>query len=288
MQTGKPHPPDRRRRHRGLQGVRTDPAAIRKAGGTRVTLRADRGRRPVRHPDERSPRCPSNRSTPTCSISRTRPRWAISSCQPRGRPGRRLRRRPPTCWPRWRRASPTISPPLCCSPPTSRCSPRPAMNVRMWQHEATRRNVAQLRADGVTVLEPDEGEMACGEYRPGAICPSPRRSSIAIHTQTSVRPEAKDSHSRRPEQPLRARPEANLAGKHMSIVTAGPTHEPIDPVRVIANRSSGKQGFAIAAALAAARRAGHPRRRPGRTLPTPAGVRRNRRRDGAAADGRRR
>lgn len=116
----------------------------------------------------------------------------------------------------------------------------PAMNVRMWRHEATRRNVAQLRADGVTVLEPDEGEMACGEYGPGRL-PEPEAIMAAIGTALG-----------RPD-PLAGQPDfapsAPLTGRHV-IVTAGPTHEPIDPVRVIANRSSGKQGFAIAEALA--------------------------------------
>jgi phosphopantothenoylcysteine decarboxylase/phosphopantothenate--cysteine ligase len=105
----------------------------------------------------------------------------------------------------------------------------PAMNVRMWQHEATRRNVARLRADGVTIVEPDEGEMACGEYGPGRL-PDPEAILAAIEAALGG-----------------AGP---LVGKHV-IVTAGPTHEPIDPVRVLANRSSGKQGFAIAEALAA-------------------------------------
>jgi phosphopantothenoylcysteine decarboxylase / phosphopantothenate---cysteine ligase len=105
----------------------------------------------------------------------------------------------------------------------------PAMNVRMWQHEATRRNVARLRADGVTVLEPDEGDMACGEYGPGRL-PEPEAILAAI---AAALPGA----------------EQRLAGRHI-LVTAGPTHEPIDPVRVIANRSSGRQGFAIAEALA--------------------------------------
>lgn len=107
----------------------------------------------------------------------------------------------------------------------------PAMNVRMWQHAATRRNVAQLRADGVSVMEPDEGAMACGEYGPGRL-PEPDAILAAIEAQ------------------LGKAPTGTLAGKHI-LVTAGPTHEPIDPVRYIANRSSGKQGFAIAAALAA-------------------------------------
>ena len=126
----------------------------------------------------------------------------------------------------------------------------PAMNVRMWQHAATVRNVAQLRADGVTVLEPDEGMMACGEFGPGRL-PEPVAIVAAIERALGGG----------------ARP---LGGRHI-LVTAGPTHEPIDPVRYIANRSSGKQGFAIAGALAelGARVtlvAGPV------TLPTPAGV----------------
>jgi phosphopantothenoylcysteine decarboxylase/phosphopantothenate--cysteine ligase len=104
----------------------------------------------------------------------------------------------------------------------------PAMNVRMWQHAATMRNVARLRSDGVTVLEPDEGEMACGEYGPGRL---PESEAIAAAIAATLRGPGL------------------LTGKHV-IVTAGPTHEPIDPVRVIANRSSGKQGFAVAGALA--------------------------------------
>ena len=103
----------------------------------------------------------------------------------------------------------------------------PAMNVRMWQHAATRRNIATLRADGVTVLEPDEGPMACGEYGPGRL-PEPEAILAAI------------------EQALGG--SRRLTGRHV-LVTAGPTHEPIDPVRYIANRSSGRQGFAIAEAL---------------------------------------
>lgn len=105
----------------------------------------------------------------------------------------------------------------------------PAMNVRMWQNPATVRNVAQLRRDGITVLEPDEGAMACGEYGPGRL-PEPKAIAAAIDRAL-------------------APADARLAGRHI-LVTAGPTHEAIDPVRYIANRSSGKQGFAIAGALA--------------------------------------
>jgi phosphopantothenoylcysteine decarboxylase/phosphopantothenate--cysteine ligase len=114
----------------------------------------------------------------------------------------------------------------------------PAMNVRMWQHAATQRNVARLRADGITVLEPDEGPMACGEFGPGRL-PEPTDILERIRPMLGA-PSVIDV----------ALP-GSLAGKHV-LVTAGPTHEPIDPVRVIANRSSGKQGFAIAAAAAQA------------------------------------
>lgn len=121
----------------------------------------------------------------------------------------------------------------------------PAMNVRMWQHAATRRNVATLRHDGVTVLEPDEGPMACGEFGPGRL-PEPEAILEAVRRALA-----------QPANPLAGQPDfaedmpQRLEGRHI-LVTAGPTHEPIDPVRVIANRSSGKQGFAIAGALAAA------------------------------------
>ncbi|WP_326524797.1 bifunctional phosphopantothenoylcysteine decarboxylase/phosphopantothenate--cysteine ligase CoaBC [Sphingomonas sp.] len=106
----------------------------------------------------------------------------------------------------------------------------PAMNVRMWQHAATQRNVATLRADGVHVLDPDDGAMACGEYGPGRL-PEPPAILAAI-----------EAHFTGPQG-------LPLTDCHI-LVTAGPTHEPIDPVRYIANRSSGKQGYAIAGALA--------------------------------------
>jgi len=114
----------------------------------------------------------------------------------------------------------------------------PAMNVRMWQHSATVRNIEQLRADGITVLEPEEGPMACGEFGPGRL---PEPADI----YERLRPMLGKSSA------VGAKIDGPLAGKHV-LVTAGPTHEPIDPVRVIANRSSGKQGFAIAAAAARA------------------------------------
>ena len=114
----------------------------------------------------------------------------------------------------------------------------PAMNVRMWEHLATRRNIDRLRADGITVLEPDDGPMACGEYGPGRL-PEPVEIYERIKPMLGA-PSAIDVGA-----------PGLLAGKHV-LITAGPTHEPIDPVRVIANRSSGKQGFAIASAAAQA------------------------------------
>ncbi|HBT00840.1 MAG TPA: bifunctional phosphopantothenoylcysteine decarboxylase/phosphopantothenate--cysteine ligase CoaBC [Citreicella sp.] len=102
----------------------------------------------------------------------------------------------------------------------------PAMNVRMWQHPATQRNLAVLRGDGLRVVGPDEGDMACGEFGPG-------RMAEPVAILQAVR------------AALVAGP---LAGTRV-LVTSGPTHEPIDPVRYIANRSSGAQGTAIAAAL---------------------------------------
>lgn len=104
----------------------------------------------------------------------------------------------------------------------------PAMNVRMWDHPATQRNLTQLQADGVHVVGPNEGDMACGEYGPGRMA-EPAEILDAVDAL------------------LRG---GRLKRRHI-LVTAGPTHEPIDPVRYIANRSSGKQGYAIAAALAA-------------------------------------
>ena len=102
----------------------------------------------------------------------------------------------------------------------------PAMNVRMWHHPATQRNLATLRGDGVLFVGPDDGDMACGEYGAGRMA-EPEAIVAAIRAALTDGP---------------------LTGRHV-IVTSGPTHEPIDPVRYIANRSSGAQGAAIAAAL---------------------------------------
>ncbi len=114
----------------------------------------------------------------------------------------------------------------------------PAMNVRMWQHAATQRNIEQLTADGIIVLKPDEGPMACGEFGPGRL---PEPTDILERIRPMLGPAIA----------VEAVVPGPLAGKHV-LVTAGPTHEPIDPVRLIANRSSGKQGFAIAGAAAQA------------------------------------
>ncbi|TMV92045.1 bifunctional phosphopantothenoylcysteine decarboxylase/phosphopantothenate--cysteine ligase CoaBC [Thioclava sp. BHET1] len=102
----------------------------------------------------------------------------------------------------------------------------PAMNVRMWEHAATQRNIATLKADGVLFAGPTDGDMACGEFGAGRMV-EPVDILHAIDTALSDGP---------------------LKGRHV-IVTSGPTHEPIDPVRYIANRSSGAQGTALAAAL---------------------------------------
>jgi phosphopantothenoylcysteine decarboxylase/phosphopantothenate--cysteine ligase len=115
----------------------------------------------------------------------------------------------------------------------------PAMNVRMWLHAATQRNVARLRDDGVTVLDPDDGAMACGEFGPGRLPEPPVIWETMLGMLEAPR-----------QAPAPGIKGGALAGRHV-VVTAGPTHEPIDPVRYIANRSSGKQGYAIAEALAA-------------------------------------
>jgi phosphopantothenoylcysteine decarboxylase/phosphopantothenate--cysteine ligase len=123
----------------------------------------------------------------------------------------------------------------------------PAMNVRMWLHPATQRNVATLRGDGVTVMAPDEGEMACGEFGPGRL-PEPAAIKDAIDAALAAAPAVTAMTGQPDFAPANHRP---LYGRRI-LITAGPTHEPIDPVRYIANRSSGKQGFAIAEAAAAA------------------------------------
>ena len=103
----------------------------------------------------------------------------------------------------------------------------PAMNLRMWLAPATRRNIALLRGDGVLFVGPEEGAMACGEFGPGRMA---EPAAIIDAVAAALAP-----------------PRPNLVGKHV-IVTSGPTLEPIDAVRFLSNRSSGRQGHAIAAA----------------------------------------
>lgn len=105
----------------------------------------------------------------------------------------------------------------------------PAMNAEMWAHPATQRNLTTLTGDGVTMIPPGDGQLACGEVGPGRLAEVPDIvAAVEAHFSAAKKP---------------------LTGRHV-LVTAGPTHEPIDPVRYIANRSSGRQGFAIAGALA--------------------------------------
>lgn len=118
----------------------------------------------------------------------------------------------------------------------------PAMNVRMWSHAATQRNRDLLEQDGIRFVGPDNGDMACGEYGPGRMA-EPAEILAAIRAMV-----AREKPLRLPPEAVISLPSRRLAGRHV-IVTSGPTHEPIDPVRYIANRSSGAQGTAIAAAL---------------------------------------
>ena len=117
----------------------------------------------------------------------------------------------------------------------------PAMNLRMWLHPATQRNVQRLRDDGVVFVGPVDGSMACGEFGPGRMS-EPLEivggiEEMLKHSTVIALPNGETANA--------------LRGKHV-VITSGPTHEPIDPVRYIANRSSGRQGHAIAAAVAAA------------------------------------
>lgn len=113
----------------------------------------------------------------------------------------------------------------------------PAMNPHMWQHAATQRNVAMLEADGIHFVGPNAGEMAeRNEAGPGRMA-EPHEILAAVENLWG-----NDTANILSKQPL--------AGRHV-LITAGPTHEPIDPVRYIANRSSGKQGYALAAAARA-------------------------------------
>jgi phosphopantothenoylcysteine decarboxylase/phosphopantothenate--cysteine ligase len=118
----------------------------------------------------------------------------------------------------------------------------PSMNVRMWLHPATQRNLETLRGDGIAFVGPNEGDMACGEFGPGRMA-EPLEIVAAVE-------DALKAPTMLPLgwAPTRSGP---LSGRRV-VVTAGPTYEPIDPVRFIGNRSSGLQGFAIASAAFAA------------------------------------
>ncbi|KQP91804.1 phosphopantothenoylcysteine decarboxylase [Methylobacterium sp. Leaf117] len=136
----------------------------------------------------------------------------------------------------------------------------PAMNVRMWQHPATRRNLATLKGDGVRVIGPNDGAMAEAEFGPGRLAePSEIADAVEALLADGSQAETQPSETRPSagfgflagRSAPGAPPAGPLAGKRV-LVTSGPTHEPIDPVRYLANRSSGRQGHAIAAAAAAA------------------------------------
>jgi len=120
----------------------------------------------------------------------------------------------------------------------------PAMNHRMWSHPATRRNIATLRADGIGIIGPVEGAMACGEFGVGRMA-EPQEIMAALEQDASA--------ARRSDLTIPAflGIAQTLKGKH-AIVTSGPTYEPVDPVRFLGNHASGKQGHAVAAALASA------------------------------------
>lgn len=118
----------------------------------------------------------------------------------------------------------------------------PAMNVRMWQHPATQRNLATLKADGALFAGPDDGDMACGEFGPGRMAEPDDIANAVAH---ALRDGAQSIDL------AAANHNGPLSGKHV-LISAGPTHEPLDPVRYLANRSSGKQGYALAEACAQA------------------------------------
>ena len=122
----------------------------------------------------------------------------------------------------------------------------PAMNTVMWEHPATRRNLEKLRGDGVFFVDPDEGEMACGTFGPGRLSEPERIVSAALNLLRGDRQaiQSTDSATRSSPTTLSSR---DLIGERF-LITAGATREPIDPVRFISNRSSGRMGFALAQA----------------------------------------
>lgn len=126
----------------------------------------------------------------------------------------------------------------------------PAMNTTMWQHPATQRNIARLRADGVMIIEPDAGEMACGTIGPGRLSEPERIVKLALDVLGDMQPS----------------PTGDLSDE-VILITAGATREAIDPVRFISNRSSGRMGFALA--QAAQRRGAQVKLVAGATTATP-------------------
>jgi phosphopantothenoylcysteine decarboxylase/phosphopantothenate--cysteine ligase len=104
----------------------------------------------------------------------------------------------------------------------------PAMNSNMWAHPATRENIAQLAARGVTIIDPDAGDLACGMVGPGRLAEPERIANAAEQALLAASPAARDLQS------------------ETVLITAGPTYEPLDPVRFLSNRSSGRMGYALA------------------------------------------
>jgi phosphopantothenoylcysteine decarboxylase/phosphopantothenate--cysteine ligase len=122
----------------------------------------------------------------------------------------------------------------------------PAMNTMMWQHPATQRNLRKLRDDGVHIIDPDDGEMACGTIGPGRLSEPERILSAALKLLQQQRRETNRSIGYGQAKPT-SNCTKDLSGERF-LITAGATREPIDPVRFISNRSSGRMGFALAEA----------------------------------------
>jgi phosphopantothenoylcysteine decarboxylase/phosphopantothenate--cysteine ligase len=118
----------------------------------------------------------------------------------------------------------------------------PAMNTVMWHHPATQRNLDKLRGDGVHIVEPDEGEMACGTIGPGRLSEPERIVTAALEILRGANTTGQDAKAI-----VRETVRADLIGEHI-LITTGATREPLDPVRFISNRSSGRMGFALAQA----------------------------------------
>ena len=147
----------------------------------------------------------------------------------------------------------------------------PAMNTTMWQHPATARNLARLRADGVHVVEPDAGEMACGTIGPGRLSAPEKIVAAALALLDERAGGVINKAADAANAPTQNAPAQDLMGEHV-LITAGATREEIDPVRFLSNRSSGRMGFALAEA-ARARGADVTLVVGATSVPLPAGVR---------------